>query len=59
MPNIATLVARLFDDSDADARQVSREIDTIRTRFENQPRRRSRRGRNARHWHRVHRHGNP
>jgi hypothetical protein len=49
MPNIPTLIARLFDDTDADARRVSREIDAIRTRFENQPRRRSPRARNPRH----------
>ena len=49
MPNIPTLVARLFDDLDADDRRVSREIDAIRTRFENQPRRRSPRARKARH----------
>ena len=36
MPNIPTQIARLFDDADADARRVSREIDAIRTRFENQ-----------------------
>ena len=48
MPNIPTLIARLFDDTDADTRRVSREIDAIRTRFENQPRRRSPRARNPR-----------
>ena len=37
MPNLPTLVARLFDGSDTDTRRVSREIDAIRTRFENQP----------------------
>ena len=49
MPTIPTLIARLFDDSDADARRVNREIDAIRTRFEGQPRRPSRRARARRH----------
>ena len=31
MPKIPTLIARLFDDTDADARRVNREIDAIRT----------------------------
>ena len=49
MSNIPTLIARLFDDTDADTRRVSREIDAIRTRFENQPRRQSPRTRKPRH----------
>ena len=48
MPNLPTLIARLLDDTDADTRRVSREIDAIRTRFENQPRPRSLRARNPR-----------
>jgi hypothetical protein len=34
MLNMSTLIASLFDDADADARRVRREIDSIRTRFE-------------------------
>ena len=49
MPNLPILVARLFDGSDTDTRRVSREIDAIPTRFENQPRRRSPRARHPRH----------
>ncbi len=50
VPTIPTMIARLFDDdSDADARRVHREIDAIRTRFEGQPRRPSRRARARRH----------
>ena len=37
MPTISTMIGRLFDDADADARRVNREIDAIRTRFESQP----------------------
>ena len=37
MPAISTMIAKLFDDADADARRVNREIDAIRTRFESQP----------------------
>jgi hypothetical protein len=32
--NFPPLIARVFDESDADARRVSREIEAIRTRFE-------------------------
>ena len=49
MHTFPTHIARLFDGTDADIRRVSREIDAIRTRFENQPRRRSPRARKARH----------
>ena len=49
MPNIPTLIARVFGDSEAGARRFGRENNSIRTRFENQPRRRWPRARNARH----------
>jgi hypothetical protein len=35
--NFPHLIAGVFDESDADARRVSREIEAIRTRFEGEP----------------------
>jgi hypothetical protein len=49
MHTVPTHIAKLFDDSLADGRRVNREIDTIRTRSDNTPRRRSPRVRNERH----------